>query len=99
MRIQGVHVFLVLQEISKGFLIPYQERSLNPSSTRKYEAKDEQETSLYKGARISHEGEVLEAHCRRLKEQRPSIHPSISIHPSPFHSFYVFIMFYLVMFS
>ena len=48
MRIQGVHVFPVLQEISQGFPIPYQERSLNLSSTRKYEAKDEQETSLYK---------------------------------------------------
>ena len=45
MRIQGVHVFLVLQEISQGFPIPYQERSLNPSLTRKLKAKDEQEIS------------------------------------------------------
>ena len=40
-RIQGVNVFLVLQEISQGFPIPYLERSLNPSSTRKLEVKDE----------------------------------------------------------
>ena len=47
MRIQGVHVFLVLQEISQGFPIPYQERSLNPISARKLEVKDEQKL-LYK---------------------------------------------------
>ena len=46
MRIQGVRVFPVIQEISQGFPIPYQE-SLNPSSIRKLQVKDEQ-TLLYK---------------------------------------------------
>ena len=47
-----MNLFLLLQEIFQGFPIPNEERNRFPSFTRKYEAKDEQKSSLYKGARI-----------------------------------------------
>ena len=46
-----MNLFLLLQEIFQGFPIPNEERNLNPSFTRKHEAKDELKFSLYKGAR------------------------------------------------
>ena len=47
-----MNLFLLLQEIFQGFPIPNEERNRFPSFTRKHEAKDEQKSSLYKGARI-----------------------------------------------
>ena len=55
-----MNLFLLLQEIFQGFPIPNEERNLNPSFTRKHEAKDEQKSSLYKGARIYMRGESRE---------------------------------------
>ena len=80
MRMQRWQDFLVLQEIFQGFPIPYQERSPKPSHTRELEVKDEHESTLYKGARISYE--------RRYPEHNVDAKRAETIHQSsPFHSF------------